>query len=73
MTKVILLGVQGDPAIWMVDLDRKTVSAVPQNEADTLTQGTRPMIKGVDFAVAVDQNSQVAAGKFDTVELSKLT
>ncbi len=72
MTKVVLLGLPGDRAVWMVDLDQKTVSQIPQDTADKIDAAGRPIIKGVDYAVAVEQNSQVAAGKFDTVEFSRL-
>lgn len=72
MTRVVLIGLPGDASVWMVDLDRKTVSEIPQEAAAKMADGPRPMIKGVDFAVAVPQDAQVAAGKFDTVELSSL-
>lgn len=72
MTRVVLLGLSGDSAIWMVDLDQKTVAQVPQDAADKIGLTGRPIMKGVDYAVLVEQNAQVAAGKFDTVELSSL-
>lgn len=72
MTQVVLLGLPGDKAVWMVDLDQKTVSQIPQEAADQIGTAGRPIIKGVDYAVAVQQNEQVAAGKFDTVDISRL-
>lgn len=72
MTRVVLIGLPGDKSVWMVDLDRKTVSEIPQEAADKIAESQRPIIKGVDYAVAVRQDAQVSAGKFDTVELSSL-
>ncbi len=72
MTDVVLIGLAGNKAIWMVDFDQKTVTQLPQEVADKVGQDCRPTIKGVDYAVAFNQASPVAAGKFDTVDICNL-
>ncbi|MBB4065028.1 hypothetical protein [Gellertiella hungarica] len=69
MAKVILIGLPGDTAVWMVDLDQKSVIQLPEDLARQVAQEGRPIIRGVDYAVAVDQQSPIASGKFDTVEM----
>ena len=69
MTKVVLIGLPGDTQLWMVDLDNKTVTTVPAEYVDQSALGPRPLIKGVEIAVALGGDTQNPSGKFDTVQM----
>lgn len=69
MSKIVLLGLPGDPQLWMVDLESKSVTAVPSEYVDQTALGPRPLIKGVEIAIALGADAQLPSGKFDTVQM----
>nr|WP_316653859.1 hypothetical protein [uncultured Gellertiella sp.] len=68
MSKVVILGLPNEDGLWMVDLDQKTVAAMPAHYADRLA-ANGAVVSGVDFAVAIGGQTPVLAGKFDTVSM----
>ena len=69
MSKVVLIGLPGEDGLWMVDLDKGTVAAMPEDFASKVAEAGKPIIKGVDVAIAISPGSPVLSGKFDTVEM----
>lgn len=68
MANVVLIGLPRDSQLWMVDLDSKTVTLVPQEYVDQSALGPRPLIKGVEIAVALGGDAQIPSDPFDTVQ-----
>lgn len=71
MAKVIVLGIPGEPGLWLADLDAGTVSKIdaPSDgalaSANALRAGGSAVIKGVDFAIAVSSAAKVSSGLLD--------
>ena len=69
MPKLVVLGLEGDTALWLVDLDNKTVTLqgtrTGAGDAASAAVAARAngftTIKGVDFAVAADSQSDAAS------------
>ena len=72
MAKAIVLGIPGEENLWLVDLDAGTVTqtrtpaAGALGDANKLRQSGVAVVKGVDFAVAVNSASSVASGFMDS-------
>lgn len=71
MSKVVVIGLPGNDAVWVADLDAGTVRplvAAPSPQLDAITQiraagGT--VIKDVNLAIAVEAADSAFSGLFD--------
>lgn len=72
MAKAIVLGIPGEDGLWLADLDAGTVTQLRSpasgalGDAHKLRQSGAAVVKGVDFAVAVNSASSVASGFMDS-------
>lgn len=71
MANTVVIGVEGDAALYLVDLDARTVEPIEALGQDALlkahpvgSQGA-PVVNGVNFAVKVTQAPALSAGHFD--------
>jgi hypothetical protein len=71
MAKVVVLGIPGEPGLWLADLEAGTVSQIDApaegalGSANELRTGGSTVIKGVDFAIAVSSAAKVSSGLLD--------
>jgi hypothetical protein len=71
MAKVVVLGIPGEPGLWLADLDAGTVSPIdaPADgalaSANKLRAGGSAVVKGVDLAVVVSSAAKVSSGLLD--------
>ncbi|HEV7249791.1 MAG TPA: hypothetical protein VGN93_22680 [Shinella sp.] len=71
MANTVVIGVEGDPALYMIDLDAKTVEPIEALGQDALLTANamrsagEPVINGINFAVKVAQAPALSAGHFD--------
>ena len=70
MATVVVLGIEGEPGLWLADLTNGTVKPLDSVTGDLavannlrLQGGT--IVKRVDFAVAVSSADKVFSGVFD--------
>ncbi|MBB5045021.1 hypothetical protein [Shinella fusca] len=67
MANSVVIGMEGDSALYMVDLDARTVAPIEGTLAQTgvpQSEGA-PVVRGVSVAVRVAQAPAVSAGHFD--------
>lgn len=70
MTKVVVIGIAGEPGLWLADLGNGTVRPLDSVTGDLATaNGLRSkggtIVKDVDLAVAVSSADEVFSGHFD--------
>jgi len=71
MANSVVIGMEGDSALYMVDLDARTVAPIEGTDQGTLAQTGVPqsegvpVVRGVSVAVRVAQAPAVSAGHFD--------
>lgn len=71
MANTVVIGVEGDAALYMIDLDARTVEPIEALGQDALLKanGMRsegaPVVSGVNFAVKIAQAPVLSAGHFD--------
>ncbi|RCS23489.1 hypothetical protein DUT91_14580 [Phyllobacterium salinisoli] len=63
MTNAVVLGLEGKTDLWLVDFDAGTVAPV-EHTSDFRKSG-KPMIKGIDLAVAINSAPDVGSGFMD--------
>ena len=68
MANYVILGVEGDPRVYLVDLEHQLVSTVDpalldsdDEDSDLARDGT---VKGVDLAIAASEKLKVNAAKY---------
>lgn len=80
MAKFVILGIEGDPSVWLADLEAGTVNkldaaaidAAGAAEAGFVSVAIKArgygytLVKGVDLAVATDTRSDAAAQHMST-------
>jgi hypothetical protein len=60
MTTQIIIGVEGDPSLWLIDLENRSVERLDDDFAGVRVEGGR-VVRGVDLAVAAPVRSQAAS------------
>ncbi|WEX76457.1 hypothetical protein PYH37_004764 [Sinorhizobium numidicum] len=70
MAKVVVIGIPGEPGLWLADLGNGTVRPLDSVTGDLATANSLrakggAVIKSVDFAVAVSSADEVFSGHFD--------
>lgn len=71
MTNTIVLGVKGDSALYMIDLDAKTVEPIDAAMHAGVLQAAHdraagaPIVNGINIAVKIDPAPLASAGHFD--------
>ncbi|WLS03344.1 hypothetical protein [Shinella oryzae] len=71
MTRLVVLGVQGDDGLWLADLDAGTITqiGVPATgalkNADDLRKAGASVIKGVNLAALATSADAVSGGFMD--------
>lgn len=68
--KVVVIGIPGEPGLWLADLGSGTVTPLDQvtgdlAAADKLRAQGGTIVKNVDLAVAVSSADKVFSGHFD--------
>jgi hypothetical protein len=71
MAKVVVIGIPGEPGLWMVDLGNGSVRQLDSVTGDLATvNGFRKLgssfINNVDLAIAVSSADEVFAGHVDS-------
>ncbi|NTJ44223.1 hypothetical protein G6L28_16610 [Agrobacterium larrymoorei] len=67
MSKVVILGIEGEEGLWLADIEAGTLTRVVEPLSDDLAKADAlrargvSTIKGVDFAVAITSAAGVAA------------
>lgn len=68
MTQAVILGLTGEPGLWLADFQSGTITAVNEPLSDELSRtvslrnGGMSIIKGIDFAAAIGGSELPAAG-----------
>jgi hypothetical protein len=70
MAKVVVIGIPGEPGLWVADLGNGTVTPLKSVTGDLATvNGFRKpgsaFVKNVDLAIAVSSADEVFAGHMD--------
>ena len=71
MARIVVLGVQGDDALWVADLDAGTVTQIGApttgalKAADDLRKAGASVIKGVNLAALATSADAVSGGFMD--------
>jgi hypothetical protein len=63
MSKVVVLGLEGEIGMWVADLEAGTVTAVAADVADDLRKAGDSTSRGISFA-AVAQTAEPLSGGF---------
>ncbi|WP_018234660.1 hypothetical protein [Ensifer sp. BR816] len=71
MSKVVVIGIPGEPGLWIADLGNGTVTPLDQVRGDLATvNGFRQLgstfVNNVDLAIAVGSVDDVFAGHVDS-------
>ncbi|TCN29914.1 hypothetical protein [Sinorhizobium americanum] len=71
MSKVVVIGIPGEPGLWIADLGNRTVAPLDQVRGDLATvNGFRQLgstfVNNVDLAIAVGSVDDVFAGHVDS-------
>jgi hypothetical protein len=71
MSKVVVLGVEGEEGFWLVDFEAGTLTKIDDGADDSFAfaarsrQSGEPVVRGVKFAVLADNGEEPASGLFD--------
>lgn len=71
MTRLVVLGVQGDDGLWLADLDAGTITQIDVpatgalKNADDLRKAGASVIKGVNLAALATSADAVSGGFMD--------
>ncbi|MCY1666937.1 hypothetical protein [Rhizobium sp. SL86] len=71
MSKVVVIGVSGEEALWVVDIASGTVTSLEVTEgsdfaaANSLRKQGATIVKNVDLAVGVDSMETLATGHYE--------
>jgi hypothetical protein len=72
MSKVVIIGIEGETGLWVVDLEAGTVAAVAApasgdlKVADDLRKGGATLTRGVNLAAVVQSAASVSGGFLDS-------
>lgn len=65
MSKVVVLGLEGESGLWVADLDAGTVTAVAADVADHLRKAGEIAPRGVSFATVAQTAVPLSGGFYD--------
>lgn len=65
MSKVVVLGLEGENRLWVADLEAGTVTAVAANVADGLRKASEIAPRGVSFATVTQTADPLSGGFLD--------
>lgn len=71
MANTVVIGVEGDAALYMIDLEARNVEPIEALGQDAFLKANAarsngaPVVNGVNFAVKVAQAPALSAGHFD--------
>jgi hypothetical protein len=65
MSKIVVLGLEGEDRLWVADLDAGTVSAVTGSAADALRKADKAVMSGVRFAAVTEAAASLSGGFYD--------
>ncbi|MDO1583508.1 hypothetical protein [Rhizobium oryzicola] len=71
MTKVVIIGIEGESGLWVADLGAGTVTKAPQMAASTLEIANEPnstgaaITKGINLAVVAASAESLSGGYMD--------
>nr|WP_298099035.1 hypothetical protein [uncultured Shinella sp.] len=65
MSKMVILGLEGENGLWVADLEAGTVSAVSADVADDLRKAGKMMPHGVSFATVAHAAEPLSSGIYD--------
>lgn len=71
MSKVVVLGVEGEEGVWLADFEAGTLTKIDDGADDSFAfagrsrQSGEPLVRGVKFAVFADNGEEPASGLFD--------
>jgi hypothetical protein len=65
MSKVVVLGLEGENGLWVADLEAGTVTAVAANVADDLRKAGEFAPRGVSFATVAQTADELSGGFYD--------
>jgi len=65
MSKIVVLGLEGEDGLWVADLDAGTVAAVTGSAADALRKADKTVMSGVKFAAVAEAAASLSSGIYD--------
>lgn len=65
MSKIVVLGLEGEDGLWGADLDAGTVAAVTGSAAETLRKADKAAMSGVKFATVAVAAESLSGGFYD--------
>ncbi|WLS03345.1 hypothetical protein [Shinella oryzae] len=65
MSKVVVLGLEGENGMWVADLEAGTVTAVAADVADDLRKAGDITSRGISFATVAQTADELSAGIYD--------
>jgi len=71
MSKVVVLGVEGEDGYWLADFEAGTLTKIDDSgdgafaAVASARQPGEPLVRGVKFAVVADNGEEPASGLFD--------
>ena len=65
MSKIVVLGLEGENGLWVADLEAGTVTAVASDVADDLRKTGKIASRGISFAAVVETVDPLSSGIYD--------
>lgn len=65
MSKVVVLGLEGEAGLWVADLEAGTVTAVAADVADGLREAGEITSRGISFATVAQTADELSGGFLD--------
>nr|WP_298099030.1 hypothetical protein [uncultured Shinella sp.] len=65
MSKIVVLGLEGEDGIWVADLDAGTVAAVTGSAANAFRKADKAFVSGIKFAAVAETATSLSGGFYD--------
>lgn len=65
MSQVVMIGIEGEPGLWMADLDARTLTAVDSQSAGDLCKDADVVTRCIDLAAFSQAAEPLSGGYMD--------
>jgi len=65
MSKVVVLGLEGETGLWVADFETGTIAAVSSASADDMRKSGKLTPRGVSFAMVAETAAPLSGGYMD--------
>lgn len=65
MSKVVVLGLEGETGLWVADIESGTITAVAAKAAEELRRTAQIAPRGVSFATVAETSEPLSGGILD--------